>query len=204
MKENQNEIFYAVGKTIDAIDVSPKTEAVRDKGFEILYFTDEVDEFAIRALMEFDGKQFKSVSADDLDIQTEEEKKELEEKSKEYKDLFEEMKKSLGDKVSEVRLSKRLTKQPVCLTSKGIISMEMEQILAQMPEAKANGLNTQAPILEINPTHPIFTKLQSLHTSQSPLLSDYAYILLNQAKLIEGFSIDNPAEFAGKMASLMA
>ncbi|GHU54508.1 chaperone protein HtpG [Clostridia bacterium] len=201
MKPEQEFIYYAAGKSVDAIDVSPKTEAVKSKDYEILYLTADVDEFALKVLVEYDGKQFKSVSSSDLKLETEEEKKATEEKSKEFKDVFEEMKKHLAGKVSDVRLSSRLKEHPVCLASDGEISVEMQEILKQMPGANIG--MTPAPILEINPNHPIFTKLQNLYENDKEKLGDYADILLGGAKLIEGFSLDNPSEFADKIVKLM-
>ena len=133
MKEDQTCIYYATGENIARIDHLPQTELVKDKGFEILYLTENVDEFAIKMLMNYEGKEFKSVSAGDLDLETEEEKKEIEEKSKEHADLFNDMQKALEGKVKSVRLSQRLKSHPVCLTSEGALSLEMEKVLNAMP-----------------------------------------------------------------------
>ena len=127
MKEDQTCIYYATGENIARIDHLPQTELVKDKGFEILYLTENVDEFAIKMLMNYEGKEFKSVSAGDLDLETEEEKKEIEEKSKEHADLFNDMQKALEGKVKSVRLSQRLKSHPVCLTSEGALSLEMKR-----------------------------------------------------------------------------
>jgi molecular chaperone HtpG len=204
MKPEQEFIYYAVGKTVEAIDMLPKTEAVKAKEFEILYFTEDIDEFAIKMLREYDGKQFKSVSGGDLHLETEEEKKATEEKSKEYKDIFEAMKNHLSDKVSDVRLSARLKEHPVCLASDGEISVEMQEILKQMPGAATMPGMAPKPILEINSEHPVFAKLQDYFANDKEKLNDYADLLLGQAKLAEGFPIDNPADFANKIAKLMS
>lgn len=152
MKEDQTCIYYATGENIARIDHLPQTELVKDKGFEILYLTENVDEFAIKMLMNYEGKEFKSVSAGDLDLETEEEKKEIEEKSKEHADLFNDMQKALEGKVKSVRLSQRLKSHPVCLTSEGALSLEMEKVLNAMPTDQ----KVQADrVLEINPEHPI-------------------------------------------------
>ncbi len=200
MKEDQKYIFYASGESVQKIDSLPQTELIKDKGYEILYFTDDVDEFAIQMLGEYDGKQFKSVSAQDLDLETEEEKKEAEKQAEENKELFAFMKDALGDKVSAVRLSQRLKSHPVCLTSDGQISLEMEKVLNAMPagqEVKAQR------VLEINASHPIFNTLKKLYGEDQEKLKAYADLLYNQAMLIEGMSIDDPVAFSNQICELM-
>lgn len=200
MKEDQKYIYYASGESIARIEHLPQTELVKDKGFEILYFTDDVDEFAIQMMMEYDGKQFKSVSAGDLDLETEEEKKEAEKQAEENKDLFACMKENLKDKVKEVRLSNRLKSHPVCLTSDGQISLEMEKVLNAMPtdqKVKADR------VLEINASHPIFETLQSLYQTDREKLKAYGDILYTQAMLIEGMSIEDPVAFSNLICDLM-
>lgn len=200
MKEDQKYIYYASGESIARIEHLPQTELVKDKGFEILYFTDDVDEFAIQMMMEYDGKQFKSVSAGDLDLETEEEKKEAEKQAEENKDLFACMKENLKDKVKEVRLSNRLKSHPVCLTSDGQISLEMEKVLNAMPtdqKVKADR------VLEINASHPIFETLQSLYQTDREKLKAYCDILYTQAMLIEGMSIEDPVAFSNLICDLM-
>ena len=200
MKEDQKYIFYASGESVQKIDSLPQTELIKDKGYEILYFTDDVDEFAIQMLGEYDGKQFKSVSAQDLDLETEEEKKEAEKQAEENKELFAFMKDALGDKVSAVRLSQRLKSHPVCLTSDGQISLEMEKVLNAMPagqEVKAQR------VLEINASHPIFNTLKKLYGEDQEKLKAYANLLYNQAMLIEGMSIDDPVAFSNQICELM-
>ncbi len=172
MKEDQTCIYYATGENIARIDHLPQTELVKDKGFEILYLTENVDEFAIKMLMNYEGKEFKSVSAGDLDLETEEEKKEIEEKSKEHADLFNDMQKALEGKVKSVRLSQRLKSHPVCLTSEGALSLEMEKVLNAMPTDQ----KVQADrVLEINPEHPILQSWYSckrrIRTSSKPTQS---------------------------------
>lgn len=200
MKEDQKYIFYASGESVQKIDSLPQTELIKDKGYEILYFTDDVDEFAIQMLGEYDGKQFKSVSAQDLDLETEEEKKEAEKQAEENKELFAFMKDALGDKVSAVRLSQRLKSHPVCLTSDGQISLEMEKVLNAMPagqEVKAQR------VLEINASHPIFNTLKKLYGEDQEKLKAYANLLYNQTMLIEGMSIDDPVAFSNQICELM-
>lgn len=200
MKEDQQYIYYASGESIEKIDLLPQTELVKDKGFEILYFTDDVDEFAIQMLMEYDGKQFKSVSAQDLNLETEEEKKENEKQAEENKDLFAFMKDNLGDNVSAVRLSHRLKTHPVCLTSDGQISLEMEKVLNAMP----NDQKVKAQrVLEINANHPIFATLKKLYESDQNKLKAYTELLYTQAMLIEGMSIEDPVKFSNQICELM-
>ena len=201
MKEDQTCIYYATGENIARIDHLPQTELVKDKGFEILYLTENVDEFAIKMLMNYEGKEFKSVSAGDLDLETEEEKKEIEEKSKEHADLFNDMQKALEGKVKSVRLSQRLKSHPVCLTSEGALSLEMEKVLNAMPTDQ----KVQADrVLEINPEHPIFAKLVQLQKENPDKLKAYAKLLYDQVLLIEGMSIEDPVAFSNQICELMA
>ncbi|WP_276745522.1 molecular chaperone HtpG [Ruminococcus champanellensis] len=201
MKEDQTCIYYATGENIARIDHLPQTELVKDKGFEILYLTENVDEFAIKMLMNYEGKEFKSVSAGDLDLETEEEKKEIEEKSKEHADLFNDMQKALEGKVKSVRLSQRLKSHSVCLTSEGALSLEMEKVLNAMPTDQ----KVQADrVLEINPEHPIFAKLVQLQKENPDKLKAYAKLLYDQALLIEGMSIEDPVAFSNQICELMA
>lgn len=200
MPEAQKYIYYATGESITRIDNLPQTEIVKEKGYEILYLTENVDEFAIKMLMNYNEKQFKSVSAGDLDIDTPEEKEEIKAKNDANKDLFNFMKDKLGDKIKEVRLSQRLKSHPVCITSDGELSVEMEKILNAMPtdqKVKAD------KILEINPDHPILEKLKSLYESDKDKLAMYSDVLYNQALLIEGMSIEDPVDFSNKICELM-
>ena len=192
MKEDQKYIYYACGESIEKIEKLPQTELVAEKGCEILYFTDEVDEFTIQMLSEFEGKTFKSVSAGDLDIETEEEKKENEKKKEENKDLFLFMTDALSEKVKEVRASSRLKSHPVCLTSDGALSIEMEKVLNAMP----NDQKVKAErILEINVNHPIFEKLSALLASDKEKLKQYAGVLYDSALLIEGLPVEDPVAY---------
>ncbi|MBE7041181.1 MAG: molecular chaperone HtpG [Ruminococcaceae bacterium] len=200
MKEDQKYIYYACGESIEKIEKLPQTELVADKGCEILYFTDEVDEFAIQMLAEFEGKTFKSVSAGDLDIETEDEKKENEKKKEENKDLFLFMTDALSEKVKEVRASSRLKSHPVCLTSDGALSLEMEKVLNAMP----NDQKVKAErILEINVNHPIFEKLTALLSGDKDKLKQYAGVLYDCALLIEGLPIEDPVAYTNAICELM-
>ena len=200
MKEEQKYIYYACGETVDKIDLLPQTEALKDKGYEILYLTDNVDEFALRMMMKYEEKEFRSVSADNLDLETEEEKQEAAKKVEENKDLLAFMKDALGGKVKEVILSQKLKSHPVCLSSEGAISIEMEKVLNAMP----NDQKVQAQrVLEINANHPIFEKLCKLYTENQDQLKEYAKLLYDQALLIEGVSIDDPVAFSNRVCNLM-
>ena len=200
MKEDQKYIYYATGDSISRIDNLPQTELVKDKGFEILYCTENVDEFALKALNSYNEKEFKSVSAGDLDLETDAEKEKIKAESEESKDLFKSMTESLKGKVSDVRLSSRLKTHPVCLTSDGEISLEMEKVINSMPgdnKIKANR------VLEINPEHQIFKTLKNLEETDKDKLGKYAELLYDQALLIEGMPVENPVEFSNLICELM-
>ena len=179
----------------------PALEKVRDKGYEILYFTDAVDEFVVSMMTEYDGVQFRSVSKGDLDLDTEEEKKEREEKAEQNKDMLSLMKEALDDKVREVRISSRLKDDPVVLVSDEGMSIEMEKVLSQNPENR--GMMKAVKILEINPDHPVFSTLQKVFEQDQDKLKEYAGVLYDQACLIEGLPIDDPVEYARRIADLM-
>lgn len=201
MKENQEFIYYASGETVERIDALPIVEAVKDKGYEILYLTDNVDEFCLQMMVDYKDKKFKSVQSSDLDLETEEEKKEIKEKNEDSKDLCNAIKDALGDKVAAVRLTNKLKTHPVCISSDGALSVEMEKVLNSMPtEQKAKADKA----LEINPNHPVFDKLQYLYDNDKEMLSVYANLLYSQAMLIEGMSIENPVEFSEQLSKVMA
>lgn len=201
MKPDQKYIYYASGETTDKIDKLPQTELLKDKGYEILYLTDDIDEFAIQMLREFDEKEFKSVSAEDLDIgESKEEKEEAEKQAEESKDMLEYMKEALEGKVAEVRLSQRLKSHPVCLTAKGGLSIEMEKVLNSMPTDE----KVQAErVLEINAKHPILETLRNAYGSDKEQVKDYAALLYDQALLIEGLPIEDPVAFSNSVCRLM-
>ncbi|MGN0617390.1 MAG: molecular chaperone HtpG [Ruminiclostridium sp.] len=201
MKEDQKYIYYACGETVAKIDSLPQTEILKDKGYEILYMTDNVDEFALQMLIDYEGKEFKSVQSSDVDLETEEEKAEKKEKAEQNKDLLEEMKKALSGKVADVRLSARLRSHPVCLSSNGAVSIEMEKVLGAMPEG--GGKPKADKVLEINSNHPIFEKLRFLCDNDKEKLAVYADILYDQALLIEGINIENPVDYCNKICDLM-
>ena len=202
MKEDQKEIYYACGETKERIEMLPQLEKIKDKGYEVLYFTQDVDEFAIKVMINYDGKPFKSISDADLDLDTEEEKEEAKKLDEENKEMFSFMQEAIADKVKTVRLSKKLKTHPVCLSSDGSITIEMEKVLNAMPQNDGNKVKAEKA-LEINPNHPIFEKLKDLYANDKDKLKDYAKLLYDQALLIEGMSIDNPVEFANLVCELM-
>ncbi len=200
MPEDQKYIYYAAGESNERIEKLPQTEVVLDKGYEILYFTDDVDEFAIRMLMKYKDKEFKSVSSGDLGIETDENKDTSNDQDKENKELFEYMKNTLSGKVKDVRASKRLKNHPVCLANDGDLSIEMEKILNSMP----NNQNIKADkILEININHNVFKALKEAYEKDKDKLNLYIDILYNQALLIEGLSINDPVEFTNNICKIM-
>lgn len=201
MREDQKYIYYATGESAARIEQLPQTELVKDNGFEILYLTDNIDEFAIKSLMKYKDKEFKSVSADDLGLDTPEKKEELKAKEEESADLLKELQEALDGKVTKVALSQRLKSHPVCLTSEGEISLEMEKVLNSMPTDQK--VHAQR-VLEINPDHEIFGKLKSLSEGgDKDKIGKYAKLLYDQALLIEGMSIEDPVEFSNLICELM-
>ncbi len=200
MGEEQKYIYYASGDSIDRIDKLPQTELIKDKGYEILYFTDEIDEFAIKMLMEYKEKEFKSVSSGDLGLESEEKPKENEEEIKENKEIFSSMKGVIGDKIKDVKPSKRLKNHPVCLTSEGNLSIEMEKILSSMPNSPTIEAHK---ILEINTNHEIFEKLKDAFENNKDKFNIYTKVLYDQALLIEGLPLEDPVEFANNISKLI-
>ena len=198
MSEDQKEIYYVSGETIDKCDKLPQAEWVKEKGFEILYLVDDVDEFVLSVLHTYKEKTFKAINQGDLDLSSEEEKEALKSKAEEKKDLLTSLKEALKDQVVDVRLSSRLKSHPVCLVADEGISLEMEKVLAQMPDA--NNQVKAKRILELNSDHPL---IDALGRVDSTKVSNYAKLLYNQALLIEGFTIEDPIEFSNSMAQLM-
>ena len=201
MKEDQKFIYYASGETVDRIDLLPQVEQIKNKGFDILYLTDYVDEFAIQALINYNEKEFKNVSDASLDFSTEEEKKELEELNKNSKDVLEFLKDTLKDNVVDVRLTNKLSNHPACLTTEGEISVEMQKVINAMPTDEH--INASL-VLEINSKHPIVEKLNTLFNNDKEELKKYAKILLAEAKLIEGLPVENPTEISNLVVELIS
>jgi len=199
MPEDQKFIYYASGDSIERIDKLPQTELVSDKGYEILYLTDDIDEFAIKMIANYKEKEFKSVSSGDLSLNQEEEKEEKE-ATEENKALFDYMKDILSDKVKGVKVSTRLKSHPVCLTAEGEVSIEMEKVLSMMPDNQ----NIKADkVLEINKNHEIFQALREAFENDKDKVALYTNLLYNQALLIEGLSIEDPVEFTNNICKLM-
>jgi molecular chaperone HtpG len=200
MPEEQKYIYYASGESIERIDKLPQAEFVSEKGYEILYFTEDIDEFAIKMLMTYKEKEFKSISSGDLGIEGEENKSDSETEDKESKEIFDYMKGILADKVKDVRVSKRLKSHPVCLATEGDISIEMEKILAAMPDNQ----NIKADkVLEINKNHEVFQSLKEAFENDKEKLDLYTKLLYNQALLIEGLPIQDPVEFTNDICKIM-
>ncbi|MEC0328384.1 molecular chaperone HtpG [Paenibacillus macerans] len=200
MPEDQKYIYYAAGESVERLEKLPQTELVLDKGYEILYFTDDIDEFAIKMIMSYKDKEFKSVSSGDLGIEAgaAEEKAEADDN----KELFAAMKELLAGKVKEVKASKRLKSHPVCLSTEGELSIEMEKVLSAMPGA--NGQNVKADkVLEINVGHDVFKSLKKAYESDKEKLGLYTNLLYNQALLIEGLPIADPVEFTNDICKVM-
>ena len=201
MKEDQKYIYYACGDTVEKIDRLPQTELLKDHGYEILYLTDDVDEFALKMMRDFDGKEFRSAADKDLGIEETAETEESKARAEESKELLRFMKDALEGKVKDVRLSTRLKSHPVCLSADGGISLEMEKVLNTMPGDQ----KVQAErVLELNADHPVFAKLKELFASNPDKVKSYAGLLYNQALLIEGLPIEDPVAFSTAVCDLMA
>lgn len=198
MPEDQKYVYYASGETVERIEKLPQTEMVADKGYEILYFTDDIDEFAIKMIGKYKDKEFKSVSSGDLGI--EENDKDKAEETEQHKDLFEAMTGLLSDKVKSVRASKRLKSHPVCFSTEGELTIEMEKVLKQMP----NGGDIKADkVLEINVNHPVFKSLEEAFAGDKAKLDLYTTLLYHQALLIEGLPIEDPVAFTNDICKVM-
>ena len=202
MKEGQDTIYYACGESVDKIDMLPQVDGIKDKGYEILYFTENVDEFVIQVLQEYEGKKFANVCADNIDLETTEEKEELEKVNEENKDMFEIMKEAVGGEIDKVRFTHKLKNHPVCLTSEGALSIGMEKTLNAMPNNEEN-VKAQT-ILEINENHPIAQKVKDLFANNKDELKDYTKVLYSQARLIEGLPIENPTEISNLVCKMIA
>lgn len=198
MAESQNDIYYACGDNEQKIALLPQVEAVKAKGYEVLYFTDEVDEFAVQMLMEYDGKHFVNVCKDDLDLSTDAEKEAMTKKNEDAKQLLDKMKEALDGKVTAVKLTNKLGSHPVCLSAEGYVSLEMEKVLNSMPGAN-QGVKAQL-VLEVNADHPIVEKLKSV---DNDTLKKYTNLLYSSARLIAGLDLENPTEFSDNLAELI-
>ena len=200
MKDDQKDIFYACGETVDKIDLLPQVEAAKEKGYEILYCTEYVDEFALMTLRSYEEKEFKNVCSENANLETEEEKKELEEKNTEAKEMFTFMQEVIPD-VKAIKFTNKLKNHPVCLSSEGDISVEMEKTMKNMPFD--NGV-TANKVLEINENHEIAKKIKDLYANNKEELKNYTKILYAEARLIEGLSIENPTEISNLICEYLA
>ena len=201
MSKKQEKIYYATGETKEKLDMLPEIEAFKEKDIDVLYLTDYIDEFALKTLMNYDGKEFVNIASEEFDLSTKEEKKKLEKENKDNKDMLEYLKDALKDKVSDVRFTDRLKNHPVCLTSKGAISSNMEKIINSMPTDENI---TSEKILEINKDHAIADKLKALYDKDKDELKNYAKILYAQSMLIEGMSVDNQSEITNLICDIIS
>lgn len=201
-RENQDKIYYAVGETVEKIAMLPQVESVLAKGYEVLYLTEDIDEFCVQILRNYDNKDFLNVCTDNLDLGDEEEKAKLKEENDKSEELFKFMKESIGDSVAKVRYTNTLKNHAVCLSSEGNVSVGMEQILNKMPGTEGQNIKAET-VLEINREHPIKDKLLYLFGNDKEKLADYSKILYAQARLINGLNLDNPAEISDLVCDLM-
>ena len=202
MKEDQKDIYYACGGSIARIKQLPQTELLRDKGYEMLFLTDDVDEFALRMMMKYADKEFKNISSDKLDLETGEEKEQAKKEAEENRGLLDCMKEALSGKVKDVVLSSRLKTHPVCLSAQGAISLEMEKVLNSMP-ASEQKVHAER-VLELNASHPVFRTLSALYETNPEKVKAYAQLLYTQALLIEGLPVEDPVAFSNQICELMA
>lgn len=201
MKEGQDKIYYACGETVDKIELLPQVEAVKENGYEILYLTENIDEFVVQVLMEHKEKKFINVCANDVDLDTDEEKEALKKENEENKDMFTLMKETIGEGVQEVRFTHRLKNHPVCLTSEGALSVEMEKVINSMPNDQKVKAQTA---LEINDSHPIAQKIKDLYANDKEELKKYTQVLYAQARLIEGLPVENPTQISNLICEIIA
>ncbi len=202
MSDDDKTIYYACGETIDKIDLLPQVESAKEKDIDILYLTDYLDEFVLKVMMNYKEKNFVNVASSEADLESEDEKNELKKVNEEYKEMFTKMHDVLGDSVNEVAFTHRLKNHPVCLTSKGAVSVEMQKVMDAMPTDTGMKANT---VMEINEDHPIAKKLKSLYEKKDfETLEKYSKILYAEARLIEGMSLDNPTEISNLVCEILA
>lgn len=203
MKEEQKFIYYACGTTVESIDRLPQTELLKEKGYEILYMPDNVDEFVIKTLGKYADKEFRSVGAKDLGLMDENEKEQLKNKSEENKDLFDFMQESLDGKVKEVRLSSRMKNRAVCLTADGEVSLEMEKVFKNIKTGASIPVIAEK-VLELNPEHKLLEKLKGLFDTDKEKLKKYTQLIFAQALIVEGLDIESPDEFATTLMDILS
>lgn len=204
MKEDQKDIYFVSGDDKNKLKKLPQMEKLKEKGYEVLFFLDKIDEFMLQALRDYDGKAFKSINQGNFDIESnEDDKKFIEELEKNNKELLDLIKDSIKENVKDVKLTNRLKSSPVCLVSGDGVSFEMEKVMKEMPGENPFGPVVADKILEINPNHPLFEALKKVYSSDKEDVKEFAELLYSQALLIEGFSLEDPVEFSNKMANLM-
>lgn len=201
LKDGQDKIYYASGETYDKIDMMPQVENFKENDYEILYLKEYIDEFALQMLREYDGKQFVNISKEDVNLDSEEDRKNLELENEKAKDMFSLMREALNKNVNDVKFTNRLKNHPVCLTSKGNVSIEMEKVINAMPTDEHIHAET---ILEINKDHPIASKLKDLYKSDKEELKKYTKVLYSEACMIEGLPIENPTEISNLICELLS
>jgi molecular chaperone HtpG len=201
MKDGQNEIYYAAGESVEKIEMLPQVEAIKSKGYEILYLTDDIDEFALKVLDKYDGKEFKNATSVLPDLTTDDEKERTEKKNEEDKELLDFIKESVPA-IEKARFTFGLTKHPACLSSEGELSIEMEKVLRKNPDARV-GLPKASLTLEINANHKVAEKLTNLYKNDKEMLAKYAKLLYHSACLIGGVSIENPGEMCELISEIM-
>ena len=200
MPEGQEFIYYASGKTKASVLAMPQMDLIKKQGYDVLVLSDDIDEFVINIMQDYDKKKFKSINQGDLDLLSEEEKNKIKELKEQKKPLLEKLKEVLKDEVTDVVLSERLTDSAVCLVSSEGLSFEMEKVIANMPNEDKPKANK---ILEINPNHEMFKALENVYLNNPLAINDYAELLYSQALLIEGFELKDPVKFSQKMCELM-
>jgi molecular chaperone HtpG len=200
MITDQKDIYYACGESVDKIDLLPQVDALKDKGYEVLYCTEYVDEFALKTINKYMDKELKNAADGSLDLGTKEEQEELKKSNDDAQDMFKIMKEAIPE-VKDIKYTNKLSKHPVCLATEGGISVEMEKAMSAIP----NDANIKAEkILEINENHEIVSKLKDLYNTDKDKLKDYAKVLYAQARLIEGLSVENPTEISNLICELIS
>ena len=201
MDKADDAIYYACGETISKIDMMPQVESLKDKNKEVLYLTDYVDEFVLKMLDKYEDKKFVNVASNDFDLSSEEEKEALKKKNEEDKEMFSFMKESLNDEVSQIRYTNKLKKHPLCLTSDGEVTVEMQKVINAMPTDEH--VNAKL-VLEINEKHDIAKKIKELYKTDKEMLKKYTKILYDEARLIEGLPVSNPTELSSLVCELLS
>ena len=202
MKEDSKKIYFASGESVEKISLLPQVESVIAHGYEVLYLTEDVDEFALQMLRTYSEKEFSNVCKDDLDISTDEEKESLKQENEKAKDMFEFIKDSIGENLNSVRFTNTLQNHAACLSSEGAVSANMEKVLSKNPGNDADRIKAEL-VLEINLNHPIAAKLKELFESDKDKLKNYSKVLYAQARLVSGLSIENPSEVSDLVCGLM-